>query len=409
MSAFGQRFAAGADEAARDFPELAYLTLRAAHIVAGYRKRRDRYFSSTSAMGLAYDPAAVATETAHRMATEGLAPTGRAHNDPIHTVAFFPLIGWHPQLLDALRRLGPVQHFDYVAHGLSIADLVAGEPRALAQRREACAAFEAFVENLSREHPIDWVFVYASGLEILGSTLDRVRKITGAPIVGMCLDDKQSWKGPLFGEQRVGQIDIARHFDLAWTSARVACEWYLVEGGNPLFLPEGCSPDLFHPADVPQDLDVTFVGAAYGYRPLFIEALKKAGVRVATAGPGWPTGPVDDAEMVRLMQRSKIILGLGGIGWSEDLKNVKGRDFDAPCVGPFLTSYNPDLAPFFRMGEEIACYSSRDEAVELARELLSVPKRRRDMAHASRARCLAEHTWTQRFETVLKILGVRAA
>jgi spore maturation protein CgeB len=127
---------------------------------------------------------------------------------------------------------------------------------------------------------------------------------------------------------------------------------------------------------------------------------------VTTAGQGWETGPVSDDQMVALMQRSKIILGLGGVGWSPDLKNVKGRDFDAPCIGAYVTSFNPDLAAFFRIGEEIACYSTPDEAVEVVRDLLRNDERRARLAQRGRARCIAEHTWKHRFESVLRLLGV---
>jgi spore maturation protein CgeB len=111
--------------------------------------------------------------------------------------------------------------------------------------------------------------------------------------------------------------------------------------------------------------------------------------------------------MIALMQRAKVILGLGGIGWSDQLKNVKGRDFDAPCVGAYVTGYNPDLADLFRIGEEIACYSTPDEAIETIRALLRDPEARRRLAARGRARAVAEHTWRHRFETVLGLLGIR--
>lgn len=99
-------------------------------------------------------------------------------------------------------------------------------------------------------------------------------------------------------------------------------------------------------------------------------------------------------------------MGSEGIGWSPDLKNVKCRDFDGPCIGAYVTSYNPDLAEMFRIGEEIACYSTPDEAVEVLRDLLRNPGKREHLARRGRERCVAEHTWKHRFETVLGLLGV---
>jgi spore maturation protein CgeB len=151
---------------------------------------------------------------------------------------------------------------------------------------------------------------------------------------------------------------------------------------------------------------VCFVGARYGFRPAFVSQLEAAGIRVTAVGPGWPSGAVPLDEMIGLMQRAKIILGLGGIGWSLDLKNVKGRDFEAPCVGTYVTSFNPDLAEMFRIGEEIACYSTVDEAIEVVRGLLRDAPRRRGLAERGRARCVAEHTWDKRFEFILQLLGI---
>jgi spore maturation protein CgeB len=391
-----------------DLPARTYLDVRASYALREYRKRRDRYATDAMRLGLLYDERLVASRTAARLAASGISVRRRGRGDPVRTLAFFPEISWHGQMLAPLRELGPVSHFDYASYGLSPYDLVARKPETSELRRRTCAAFEEYAAEVSRKERVDWVFIYALGIEITPATLARVRAITGAPVVGMCLDDKQSWEDEPFGGEPAGQVAHASSFDLGWTSARVACEWYLVEGGNPVFLGEGCSPDRYSPGpdDLVRDLDVCFIGARYGFRPWFVARLERAGLNVATAGQGWSTGPVSDDDMIALMRRSKVILGLGGVGWSPDLKNVKGRDFDAPCIGAYVTSFNPDLAGMFRIGEEIACYSTPDEAIEVVRELLCNPQKRASLARRGRERCLAEHTWKQRFESLLKLLGV---
>jgi hypothetical protein len=300
-----------------------------------------------------------------------------------------------------------LSYFDYNAHGLTTADLFARKPAAVEQRRRACAAFERFAHDAASERAVDWVFVYASGLELPSSTLARVRDVTRAPVVGMCFDDKQSWEDQPFGDEPAGQGALAPLLDLAWTSSRVACDWYSVEGGNPVFLAEGCSPELYRPGDpVRKDIDACFIGARYGFRSAFVSQLEAAGIRVTAAGHGWPSGAVSVEAMIGLMQRANIILGLGGIGWSPDLKNVKGRDFEATCIGTYVTSFNPDLAEMFRVGEEITCYSTVDEAIEVVRALLRDAPRRHRLAERGRARCVADHTWDKRFELVLQLLGI---
>lgn len=390
----------------RQLPQRGYIDVRASHPLGDYRRRRDHYAGEVARRGLRYDRELVAERTASRLSSSGIHVRPRQRGGAVHTLAFFPKVSWHAQLLEPLRALGPLSYFDYNEHGVATEDLWARKPNAVEGRRTACAAFERFAADAARTRPIDWVFVYAMGFELPVSTLERVRSITGAPVVGMCLDDKQSWEHEPFGGEPAGQMVLARSLDIGWTSAREACDWYLAEGGNPVFMGEGSSPDVYRPSASPPDLDVCFVGAGYGFRPWFIRQLERAGLRVTTAGYGWPAGAASEDAMIGLMQRSKVILGLGGVGWSMDLKNLKGRDFDAPCVGPYLTAYNPDLAEMFRIGEEIACYSTPDEAVEIARALLRDPQQRRRLAESGRARSVGEHTWSHRFATVLDLLGV---
>lgn len=403
-----QRLLTGLADYGLRFPQRAYLDVRASYTLEAYRRRRDRYASEARRLGLTYDDTAVRSRTAQRLQRSGVSVRPRARGDDIHTLAYFPNFAWHAQLLPPLRELGPLSYFDYNEHGLRTADLYARRPVAVEQRRRAFDAFERFAAAAAKKRPVDWVFVYALGIEMTPALIDRVRAITGAPVVGMCFDDKQSWQDEPFGGEPSGQVVFAHSLDLAWTSARVACDWYLVEAANPIFLGEGCSPDVYRPAPVEQDHDACFVGTAYGIRSWYIRQLRDAGIRVTTAGHGWPEGPVTDAETIALMRRSKVVLGLGGIGWSVDLKNVKGRDFDAPCVGAYATSFNPDLAEMFRVGEEIACYSAPHEAVEVVRDLLAHPEKRRRLAERGRARCVAEHTWRHRFETILERLGILA-
>lgn len=98
----------------------------------------------------------------------------------------------------------------------------------------------------------------------------------------------------------------------------------------------------------------------------------------------------------------------GGIGYSETLTNVKGRDFEIPGTGGgvYLTSFNPDLAQHFVVGREILCYRHRDELVELIDYYLAHPDEARSIADRGRARCLAEHRWLHRYQRVCEILGI---
>src|SRR5262249_16392082 len=259
---------------------------------------------------------------------------------------------------------------------------------------------------------IDWVFCYTEGRHLLRDTVRYFRDGLGLPSVMMCLDDKQSWELGRWGSQDTGQVDLAAEFDLYWTSPRECCKWILAVGGCPIFMAEGCDPQLFRPMEVRKDLDVCFVGTAYGFRESFTRRIQRRlseqGYSVGCFGPGWrSSGPgVWGEELVRTLNRAWINLGHGGVGDSENLLNVKTRDFEAPAIGTaaYLTTFNPDLAPSFEIGQEVCCYRSDDDLVEQAVSLLSDKERLLEIARRGRQRCMRDHTWLQRFVRVLRLL-----
>jgi len=326
----------------------------------------------------------------------------------VHTFAVVPTIGWHPVLLRTLQELGPVTSFTFE-----------GERCFWRHRRRRdwtdirARTNEEILREVGRAHrerPVDWVFFYTDGMHLLKETVRRVHETHGIPTVMMCLDDKHSWEGERVGGQRTGQVDLAPEFDLYWTSARACCAWISAEGGRPLYMPEGCDPVAFRPLPVEQDIPVSFVGSAYGFRRDLIAFLGKWHIPVATFGKGWDERShlSQTKDLAEIFNRSQINLGHGGVGYSETLTNVKGRDFDVPCTGGgvYLTTFNSDLAQHFHVGKEIACYLGREELVELIHFYLQRPDERREMARRARERCVREHRWSHRYIRILQLLGV---
>jgi Glycosyl transferases group 1 len=385
----------------------AWTTVRRRQLLEEYRSRRDGYRDRAAALGVAYDHSAVEARTAARLRARGVTPVRRRLGE-VHTFAFVPRISWHAALYPDLHQLGPVSVYDYAAHGYTWAEFYAGDT---VRRAAMNAAFVTAARTAHAERPLDWIFIYASGVEVLASALQELRETIGVPIVTMCLDDKQSWTGALHGGQRHGMIDLVPLIDLAWTSAMVATDWYLVEGGNPVYLPEGFDPATYRPMDLPQDIPVSFIGAAYGFRPALVRDLQRAGIPVQAFGDGWGTRSVWGDEQIAVINRSVINLGHGGIGYADDLLNVKTRDFEIPGTGGgmYLTTYNPDLARHYDIGRDIACFRSLDDLIEQLRYFLANPAHGRAMAEAARRRCLAEHRWQHRYEAVLRLCGVLSA
>jgi Glycosyl transferases group 1 len=380
--------------------------IRSRQLLREYQARREHYARLARQKNIVYRESDSIDALRTRLAERHYRPFPRKMGE-VHTFAFVPDLSWHRELLTDLRGLGPLTVFDYVSLGFGWDKFWKADRVGLAQRQ---AMNKKFLESLKTAHetrPVDWLYVYASGMEVSAGSICSVTEELGIPTVNMCLDDKQSWTGPFMGDHCGGQVGIASAFDLSWTSARVACEWYLVEGGRPIFMPEGFNAAIYKPRQIAQDIPVSFIGEAYGYRPGVVDYLLRHGVPLQTFGAGWPNSAwVDD--IVEIINRSIINLGMGGIGYSDKITNVKGRDFEIPGTGGgvYLTSFNPDLAQNFNVGEEILCYSNREEMLELVRYYLAHPEEARAIAVRARERCLREHRWLHRYQKILQILGI---
>jgi hypothetical protein len=318
----------------------------------------------------------------------------------LHIFLAFGTYNWEEVLPGSLEPFGRVTTFDYAKHGYD-----PGRPDWIVHReqmnRDLISAFDA----ANRDHPVDIMVCYLSGLTVSRRVLDHVRE-TGAVVVNFCFDDKVRFPGPTAGGRLKSTAEIAASVDLNLTSDPRGAAKYAAFGGLALFHPEAADPALHRPEPGAFIHDVSFIGARYGDRPAFIEALRNRGVEVACFGRGWPRGPVATADMGRIYSASRVNLGFGGIGYSSKLTNLKGRDFEVPMSGGlYLTQHNPELAHVYRLGQEILTYRDVGECAHHIRNLLADPAAAERIRNAGRARALSDHTYDARWSNVLRILG----
>ncbi len=60
--------------------------------------------------------------------------------------------------------------------------------------------------------------------------------------------------------------------------------------------------------------DVSFIGARYGTRKDFVQALEHAGIKVECFGHGWPNGPIAGESIAPVLRSSRITLNFSGSG-----------------------------------------------------------------------------------------------
>jgi hypothetical protein len=253
--------------------------------------------------------------------------------------------------------------------------------------------------------PVEVVFIYTAGAWIDPAMMAELAR-RGIWTVAMSLDDKQQLPAGRSGEFEAAQLALARSVDVYWTTWRYGADWLAANGARPWYAAEGADPEQFAPRDVPRDIDVLWLGRAYGPRHGLVRWLRSLGFTVETRGPGWPEGPVPFDEMIELIARARVVLGMGGVGQTDRIKHLKGRDFEVPmCGAVYLTSFNPELTDHFDIGREILCYSSEVECAETLAYVLRRPALAESIRRAARARCVADHTWTARLERLIRILS----
>lgn len=195
----------------------------------------------------------------------------------------------------------------------------------------------------------------------------------------------------------------APHFNWNITTSQEAISKYAtINYDNVIYSQYACNHYLYRPMPVPKIYDVSFIGQPHGIRREFVDALRRANIKVDVWGAGWGHGRVSLQDMVRIYNQSKINLNISAASVSGVLQ-VKGRDFEVPGTGNFmLTGYSEELTQYYEMDKEIITYRNVDEAVEKIRYYLVHEEEREIIAQAALCKTLSMHTYEQRFNEIFR-------
>lgn len=177
-----------------------------------------------------------------------------------------------------------------------------------------------------------------------------------------------------------------------------------------------CDHFSYKPLGLPLKYDVTFVGQPHGNRRAVIQRLRDAGIDVQAWGYGWENGRLSQEGMVEVFNQSRINLNLSNssngpwdklLPWRRRSDQIKGRNFEVPGCGAFLLSGKADnLEEYYRVGNEIDCFTTTDELIEKIRFYLANESERAQVADAGYRRTLAEHTYEKRFNEIFARVGL---
>lgn len=359
------------------------------------------YRRKANDLGLNYSEKNTIKLLRQRLAGRGL--ESRKKGD-FHIFVVFGKVNWFENnLISELKKFGQVSIYNWFGKGFDDT----GKNWVFENRRAMNQDLLKTIKAIHKKKRIDCFFGYVSNWNTMPNTIDAINKL-GIFTVNISLDDIPSFWGKMKNGIWTGPAKLVSHIDLNWTSSRESCVKYLVEGGIPIFMPEGSNPELYETSSAGKDIDVSFIGRRYGWRPIIVDFLRKRGIQVQTFGWDWKEKEdISRQQMIDIWHRSKVNLGFGGIQHSQKLTCLKARDFEVPMArGFYLTQYNPELENFYEIGKEIVCYRNMEELVEKIHYFLAHSEQRESIAQMGWKRAISDHTWERRFEKIFRLAGL---
>ncbi len=337
------------------------------------------------------DKKQVAIALKERLENKNIFPTAKTKGN-LNIFLLYSVSNWESVLLSSLKNFGDLNVFDWKERGFNVTD---NKDPVLREKLNS-----ELLEEIKKQHsivPIDILVGYFTNKAILPKTLKEISKL-GIIIINFNLDDKLWFRNVK---------NLVPYIDLNLTNVPDCFVKYFACGGLATFWPSGGEPSIHKPYDIAFKYDVSFIGKKYGWRPQFINKLKKQGITIATFGSGWGNKYLTNEEVVKLYSESRINLGFGGIAHSKKLRCIKGRDFEVTMSGGlYLTQHNPELALVYKVGEEILTYKDAIDCAKKIKYYLANPDEAEKIRLAGRKRALKEHTWENRFKDIFLLLKI---
>jgi spore maturation protein CgeB len=236
------------------------------------------------------------------------------------------------------------------------------------------AANRKIMEITAEENP-DYVLWPSMTFEIMESTLASLRETSN--VVAFFFDDLARFD--CYSKYYIPYIDY-----IVTCDSRQSVEKYNEVGINAQFMINGPSRSFFENLDVDEyRTDIVFIGNKIADREIFIHELQRLGFDVAFYGDGWPNGQIPSPKMIELINTSKINLNFTKTYDLSGSFQFKGRIFEVCMCGSFLlTEYIPGIEDYFKIGEEIECFKTKEEMVEKVKYYLEHEKEREKIAAA---------------------------
>lgn len=282
-------------------------------------------------------------------------------NQKSKVIAIFSVNNWESIFVNSLSEIGPVDHITWP----HIHDFFEKKSDWFTRRKELNQYIQnEFIKYYEADQNII-VFIYSSDFIITQDTVAFIKK-PNVMVISFCWDDLLYFKGKVNG-QLVGINILSRFTDWNLTLSPEAIPRYNFYHSACFFWKGLPILDTF-PVSLPahtkteNEFYVLFIGSRYGWRAGFLEKLQKKGLQVKCYGRGWENGTLDNQRMESEIRQAPVTIGFAGVGYTQSITTIKGRDFEVPSYGGlYLTQHSAGLERIYDIGKEVLCYSDIDD------------------------------------------------
>lgn len=257
------------------------------------------------------------------------------------------------------------------------------------------------------EHP-DAMFCVLFGDEL---DQDVIRSISGTQTTTIAWFSDDHWRFENYSRH------WAPCFNWSVTTANSALPKYARLGYRNVIKSQwACNHHQYKRLDLPLRYDVTFVGLPHGERPDLVRYIRNAGIDIRVWGLGWESGRVDQTDLIRIFNQSRINLNFSNASskprfqrWLRFEPQIKARNFEIPGTGGFqLSGRADDIDAYYVPDREIVLFGDRRELVERIRHYLSHEDERAHVAEAGYQRTKRDHTYDRRLSEIFTTAGLPA-
>jgi spore maturation protein CgeB len=242
----------------------------------------------------------------------------------------------------------------------------------------------------------EYVIIPMSMYEIRRSTINTIRQL-GSRVILYFFDDASRFDN--YGKWWIGYFDYVLTEDL---NAKIK---YKELNVNAINIVCGSNEKIYQKIETEKKKhSVSFVGRKFSNRGDYINEILQNDISVDVFGEGW-NNFISIKEMIRVFNSSKINLNFTSTYNDFEIKQLKARIFEITMCGGFmLTEYVTGLEEYFKIGKEIDCFQTKEEAIQKIKYYLKNNDIRNEIAIAGWKRSHKDHSWKKRLSEIFYII-----